>query len=193
VANERTGLRKPFGGKQTCATVVAAWILDAVKLVHILAGVFLLGNWASLAIWKATADRSGDANIMAAVADRVYRLDRKVTTPVAVVAFAAGYGIIRPLGGFGGLVADNGWAVWGLVAFFLSLAVWYFGLRPLEVRMADLAEGSAQRKENASAEYRRASVVWLLLIAVAILLGIVAAGLMVFKPVIWPATHALAE
>ncbi|MHB8586758.1 MAG: DUF2269 family protein [Thermoplasmatota archaeon] len=166
-------------------------IYNSLKLIHIVSAIFLIGNWASLAIWKVTADRSGDSKVIAQIADRIYRIDRKVTTPVAIVAFAAGYGIIRPLGFFGGLIAENGWAIWGLICFFLALAIWFFGMRPLEVRMADLADGSADRGENPSAEYRRMSVVWLGLVALAIILGLVAGALMVFKPVLWPATHAI--
>lgn len=165
---------------------MAAEVYLALKLVHILAASLLLGNWATLLIWKASADRSGDPAAVAIVADRVFRIDRKVSGPAAIVAFATGYFIIRPLGEFGGRIGANGWAVWGLVLFFVAVLAWYFGMRPLEARLADLADAARERNEAAGEDYRRATVLWLLFDAVALAAGIAAAFMMIAKPTVWP-------
>lgn len=163
-----------------------AWLYPALKLVHILSATLLLGNWLTLALWKASADRGGDARTIAAICDRVFRIDRQLTGPVALVAFASGYVIIRPLGMFGGRMALNGWAIWGLFLFFFAILVWYFLLRPMEARMADLADHAAEKGQNPSADYRRATVYWLTGIVLALAFGATAAALMVFKPALWP-------
>lgn len=166
--------------------VLADAAYPILKLVHVLAAVFLLSHWLLLAVWKAAADRSGDAKQVADVADRIFRLDRQVTTPVALVAFAAGYVIIRPLGMFGGRVGLNGWAVWGLVLFFVAILAWLLVLKPMEARLADLADGHAMKNERPGEEYRRATLLWLVGVGVALAAGVAAAAMMVFKPVVWP-------
>ena len=70
-------------------------------------------------------------------------------------------------------------SVTGLVT---NTTVWYFGLRPLEVKMADLAETSAGRSELPGLEYGRASALWVGLLWVVVVLILVVVGVMVWKP-----------
>lgn len=153
-----------------------------LTFIHLVSVAFLLGGLGTQAIWKVSADRSRDARVIAAIHDKLVTVDRAVTGPAAFLTFATGYAVIRVLGYFGGSIGGAAWALWGLILMFLALAFWYFGLRPLELKMADAADAAASGGAQLGPEHARRSATWLVLWAVVVGLIVVVAGLMVFKP-----------
>lgn len=156
-------------------------LAEVLKLVHVVAGIVLLVNFALLAAWKVSADRAGDAKTRAFVLDRVHALDRRVTAWAGLATFAAGYPIIRVLGLWGGSISAAPWAFAALVMMTFGGLAWYFGMLPLEVKMADAADRAAEGGPLDDA-YARWSGAWLALAAVSALDVLVIAALMVFKP-----------
>lgn len=154
-----------------------------LKFLHVVASVILLGNFLGLAAWKMAADRSRNPATMAFVSDRIHRLDGPVPTWSGLLVFALGYAGVR---GFGNSIANTPFAMWGLILMTLAGLVWYFGMRTLEARMADLAEEAVERNEDVDRAYWRASGTWFLLNGLVVTLIVVIVGLMVYKPDIWP-------
>lgn len=155
----------------------------ALKYLHIVASVVLLGNFLALVAWKVAADRSRDVAAMAFTMDRIHRFDGLVTAVSGLLVFAFGYVGVR---GFGTRIANAPFALWGLILMTVAGLIWYFGMRPLEVRMADLSEEALARGQNAPREYYRASGLWFLCVGLVVALVLVIAALMVFKPDVWP-------
>jgi len=81
-----------------------------------------------------------------------------------------------------GRIAAAGWALWGLILMFVAIGVWWFGMRPLEHKMADLADAAVEGRAELGPEYARKSGTWLLLWGGTVGLILVVAYLMVFKP-----------
>lgn len=154
----------------------------ALKSVHVLAASLFLGFWVFALWWKTSTDRTRDARAIAAMSDRLLAADRSFVGWLGLVTFASGYVIVRPLGYYGGRIASAPFALYGLFLLFGSLALWYFALRPLEIRMADAADAAVAAKAGPSEDYARASGTWVLLASLVIALVVVTAVLMVVKP-----------
>lgn len=155
-----------------------------LKFLHIVASIVLLGNFLALAAWKRVADRSGDVSAMAFTTDRIHALDGRITAWSGLAVFAFGYIGIRYVAEV--RIANAPFALWGLILMTVAGLLWYFGMRPMEVRMADLAENALAKGQNVGRDYWRASGIWFLLNALVVLLILVIIGLMVYKPDIWP-------
>lgn len=153
-----------------------------LKLIHILAATALLGGLGAQAVWKILADRSRDAREVAAVLETMIRVDRAITGPAALVVFASGYPVIRMMGYYGGSIGGAPFALWGLILLTVAVVVWWFALRPLDMRMADAAQDAARGGRNLGADYARLSGLWFLAWAVVVGVLLVVAWLMVFKP-----------
>ncbi len=153
-----------------------------LRFLHVVSASFLLGGLGTQAAWKVMADRTRDPRAIADVLDQLVRVDRLVTGPSAIVVFASGYAVIRVLGHWGGAIAAAPWALWGLILLFTALAAWFFGLRPLALRMADAAGAAVDAGTPLGADYGRWSATWLALWAIVIALILTVAALMVWKP-----------
>ncbi|HWG91102.1 MAG TPA: DUF2269 family protein [Candidatus Thermoplasmatota archaeon] len=157
-----------------------------LKFVHVVAVIVLAGNFIGLALWKLLADRSGKVASMAFVTDLLHRMDGAPTAFAGLATFAFGYVGVR---GFGNTIANTPFALWGLILMTVAGLIWYFGMRPLEAKMADLAEDAVERNEKVGRDYWRASGLWLTLDLVVIGLILVITWLMIAKPDIWPYTY----
>lgn len=152
-----------------------------LKFFHIVSAMIFFGHLTLQAYWKVSTDRSRDVAAIAVMSDRLHRSAR-ITGGAAFLVFATGYPIIRALGLFGGRIATANFALWGLILMFLALALWYFAMRPLEAKMANLADHAREKKENLGVEYARASGVWLTLLLANVAILVVIVYLMVVKP-----------
>lgn len=174
-------LREPFKPPRAVARRVAD-AQTVLKFVHLLAVSFLLGGLGAQAAWKTVADRSRDAKRIADAHDSLLTVDRWITGPSALATFATGYAVIRVLGAFGGSIGGAAWALWGLILLFVSLAIWYFVLRPTGHKLADLADEAVAKKENLPPAFGSRSATWFAAWFAVVGLVVVVAGLMVFKP-----------
>lgn len=143
-----------------------------LKLIHIAGVVLFLGNISVGVFWKAYADRSGNAAIMASTMDGIIAADKIFTLPGIVLLL--GGGIATALVGHIPFLS-TGWLLWGIVAFIISGLA--FG--PLS---------RAQRRISVAAhagnfqEYEALSKGWNFWGTIALIFPIVAFVLMILKP-----------
>lgn len=149
-----------------------------LKLIHVAGVVLFLGNITVGVFWKAYADRSRNAVLMAYTIDAIIAADKIFTIPGILLLLLGGFGAAF----VGGIpILSTGWVLWALVAFILSGLA--FG--PL---------ARTQRKLSAAAhaanldEYAQLSRSWRLWGFIALALPIVAFAIMILKPAL-PAFH----
>ncbi len=118
----------------------------ALKLVHIVSSSVYLAMFVLGPALKIASDRAREPRVAAFVQDLIWRTGPWVIGVSGFLVFASGYAMVR---GFLGKIAENPFSLWGLIVLFLSLAVWYFGMRPLEAKLANLADQA--REEGAEA------------------------------------------
>lgn len=128
-----------------------------LRSVHILGAMVFLGALVVALWWKLGADRSGDAAFAARTHRRLRKLDGQFIGPSALVTFAAGYAMVRFLGG---RIAEHGFVLAGLIMLFSALGLWYFGMRNLGEKLAVDAESAEGARQNLGAEYAKRSAAW---------------------------------
>lgn len=146
----------------------------AFKLIHILAVIIFLGNITVGVFWKAWADRSNNAAIIAHTMEGIIRADRIFTIPGVILivvgglgaAFAANLPILR-----------TGWILWGIVLFVLS-GIAFGPLSRSQRQLLTLA-----RSGDLTA-YHTASNQWNLFGTIALVLPFLAAAIMILKPLL---------
>lgn len=151
----------------------------ALKLVHLAAMVMFLGNIITGVFWKAHADRTRDARIIAHTLEGIIRSDRLFTIP--------GVGLIV-LGGFGAAgvgrlpVLGTGWILWSIVLFSISGIAFMWQVAPLQRRMLEVMRAPAAGGDVDWTRYHALSRRWGSWGGVALVTPLVAMALMVFKP-----------
>lgn len=144
-------------------------LYQPLRFLHILGamvflGALLVGLW-----WKLGADRTGDLATATGAHKRLRKLDGQLVGPSAFVTFAAGYAMVRFLGG---KIGQHTFVIVGLALMTTALAFWYFGMRGTGDALADATA--------LDAEYARRSGVWVACAGLAVLLVVATAGVMVF-------------
>lgn len=146
----------------------------AFKLIHVIAVIVFLGNITVGVFWKAWADRTNNASIIAHTMEGIIKADRIFTIPGVVLVV---------IGGLGAAFAANlpilrtGWILWGIVLFVLSGIA--FG--PLSRSQRQLL---ALAKSGDLTGYRTASNQWNLFGTIALVLPFLAAAIMILKPLL---------
>lgn len=128
--------------------------------------------------WKVGADRSGDPAFAARVHKRLRQADAQLVGPSALVTFAAGYAMVRFLGG---RIADHAFVLWGLIGLFSALGLWYFGMRRVGDSLAAEADACFANRQPLTQAYAKQSAVYVLTAAGAVALTVLTAVLMVFR------------
>jgi uncharacterized membrane protein len=150
-----------------------------LKLLHLVAVVLFLGNITTGLFWKAYADRTGDARIIAHVLEGIIQSDRLFTIPGVVVILVGGFGAAA----VGGLpLLGTGWILWSIVLFTISGLAFMFRVVPLQRRMASLVRAAVDTGQLDWKLYRDWSRSWEIWGAVALLTPLAAMVLMVLKP-----------
>jgi uncharacterized membrane protein len=147
----------------------------AIKTLHILSSVLLVGTGFGSAFYLFFAQRSGSLPAIAVVSRLVVRADWWFTTPAV---------IFQPLSGLwlahaAGWSLDTPWIAVSLGLFVFAGLCW-LPVVWLQVRMADMAAHA-----ELPPAYHRHARIWEALgyPAFAAMLGVY--GLMVFKPALW--------
>ena len=105
-------------------------LYDALKSLHIVGVVILLGNVTITAFWKAFADRTNNPVVIA--------FGQRLVT-ITDFVFTGSGGVIFVVGGFGAAWVGGldpfatGWLVWGQVLFVVSGAIWVGILIPAQI------------------------------------------------------------
>ena len=146
----------------------------AFKLIHVIAVIVFLGNITVGVFWKAWADRTNNAAIIAHTMEGIIRADRIFTIPGVILIV---------IGGLGAAFAANlpilrtGWILWGIVLFVLS-GIAFGPLSRSQRRLLALA------KSGDLATYHLASNQWNLFGAIALVFPFLAAAIMILKPLL---------
>lgn len=100
-----------------------------MKFLHIVGVVLLTGNVTITAFWKAFADRSGNAQIVAYAQHLVALCDWVFTLGGIVMIVIGGYGMafVR-----GYRIFENTWLSLGQLFFLVSGLIWLFVLIPFK-------------------------------------------------------------
>ena len=154
-----------------------------LKTIHVLAVVVFLGNITVGVFWKAFADRTGDANVMAHTIDGIIRADRIFTIPGVVVLAVAG--VATAFAGHYSILG-TGWILWGLGLFIVS-GIAFGPLARAQRELLQVARTGLQTLEQ-QARYAAVSRQWNLYGTIATLAPLAALVVMVLKPNL-PAFH----
>jgi uncharacterized membrane protein len=149
-----------------------------LRFLHILGAMLFLGGLVAALAWKLLADRSNDPAFAARAHRTMRKLDGIWIGPSALLTFAAGYAMIRFLGG---KILQHAFVLWGLVLLFASLGLWFFGMRHAGAKLAEEAEACEANKQPLTRAYATKSAQFVLSALLSILLVVVTAILMVFR------------
>jgi len=108
------------------------------KIIHMLGIVLFLGNIIVTGVWKAFADRTRNAEVIAFAQRLVTLTDWAFTFGGAVLILVGGYGMASAAGYD---LRSTSWLVWAQAAFLASGLIWVAILIPVQIRQARLAEG----------------------------------------------------
>jgi uncharacterized membrane protein len=150
-----------------------------LKVIHVAAVVAFLGNISTGVFWKAWADRTGKADVIAHTMRGIIASDRFITIPSIVVLFSAGIGAATsaniPM-------LHTGWIFWSLVLFTIS-GIAFMPLSRAQMSLVSIAQTGMTSAEDRD-RYHRASRAWALWGAIALGAPLVVLVLMIAKPAI---------
>lgn len=150
-----------------------------LKTIHLIGAVLFLGNLVVTAWWKAAADRTRDARVVAFAQKQVARTDLLFTAAGAVLLFGGGVG--NALAHQMDFLAIS-WMAWSFYLFLASGAIWIGVLVPTQIEQGRLAVEFGRGGEIPE-EYWRLARRWNRFGALALLPPLVALILMIYKPV----------
>jgi len=150
-----------------------------LKFLHIVGAMLFLGNITTAAFWKAHADKTRDPKIIAHALEGVMRADRIFTMPAVMIILIAGFAaaLVARLPLFRTM-----WLGAGIALFVLTALIFMARVGPLQRRMLALARASGDGQNFDWPTYEKVSRSWAIWGSIAVLVPLVAAGLMVFKP-----------
>lgn len=155
----------------------------ALKAVHVLAVVVFLGNVTVGVFWKAFADRTGNAAVMAHTIDGIIRADRIFTIPGVIVLALAG--VATALVGHYSILG-TGWILWGIGLFVVS-GIAFGPLARAQRALLTVAQTGLQTADQRQ-QYEALSGQWNLYGTIATIAPLLALIVMVIKPSL-PAFH----
>jgi uncharacterized membrane protein len=155
-------------------------VFVTLKLLHIVSATVLFGTGLGTAFQMWTADRTGDARVIAAVATNVVRADLYFTTPAIVVQPLTGLSLLYSEG----IDPLTSWLVAAYALYALAGACW-LPVVWIQMKLRNLARNANARSEALPVEYRRLMRTWFVLGWPAFLAVLAIFWLMVAKPILW--------
>jgi uncharacterized membrane protein len=149
----------------------------ALKTLHLIGVVIFIGNIIVTAWWKAMADVTRDAKIIAFAQRQVTLTDWVFTLGGVTLLAIGGYGNA----GLNHIPMTLPWLVWGNALFILSGLIWVAVLIPVQIRLARMARAFADGG-GIPAGYWRLETIWGVFGVIATILPLVNIAIMVFKP-----------
>ena len=152
----------------------------ALKLLHVLAVIIFVGNITVGIFWKAFADQTKDAKIIAYTLEGIIRADRIFTIPAIIVLLIGGLGAA----GVANLsILGTGWILWGII-FFIIAGIAFGPVSRGQRRMYDIASAGVASGSIDWQQYERVSKSWNVWGTIATIAPILAVVLMVTKPLL---------
>lgn len=153
-------------------------LYDALKAVHVVGVVILVGNVTVTAFWKVFADRTADPGVVAFGQRLVTLTDWIFTVGGIVLIVGGGYGaaLVAGLDLFG-----PAWLTWGQGLFALSGCLWLGILVPAQIRLARQARAFTAGEPIPEAYWRlcRRWLTWGIIATVPLVAAVV---VMIVKP-----------
>lgn len=129
----------------------------ALKTLHILGVVLLVGNVTVSAVWKVFADRSGDVRLVTFSQRLIAITDWSLTLGGILLIIGGGYGMLYVSGAS---PFDTSWLVYGQILFAGSGAIWLGVLVPAQIRLGREARKLSE-PDGVTRAYRAGSRLWL--------------------------------
>ena len=150
-----------------------------LKVLHVVAAVVLVGTSVAIGFWKQNADRSGDAKLIAYTLDGNLLAVRRFISPSAILLLLAGFGML----GIGHLPFMQTWIIVSFALLIFATVAGIVGIAPATRALRALVDEAARTGGDFDrAEYLALSRRWAMWHMVALLSGVVAIILMVFRP-----------
>lgn len=149
-----------------------------LKMFHIIGVVMFVGNIMVTALWKTTADRTRDANIIAFAQRLVTITDFIFTGFGAGLVFVTGFLMASQY--FDNFLSIK-WIAWGLGLFIISGLIWITALIPIQIKEAQMARKFVSTGQIPE-EYWRVERLWMILGIIATILPFINIYFMVVKP-----------
>ena len=155
-----------------------------LKLVHVLAVIFFVGNITIGIFWKTIADLTKDPRVIAHTISGIIRADRIFTIPAIFVLLIGGFGAAH----IGGMpILSTGWILWGLI-FFIIAGICFGPVSRAQRELRDIATAGAASGTLDWTRYNHISTQWNVWGTIALIAPLISVALMVLKPVL-PAFH----
>lgn len=152
----------------------------ALKTLHIVSSVLLVGTGFGTAYYMYFANRSGSLPAQAVVARLVVRADLWFTTPAVLIQPLTGWWMAREAG----WALSTPWIAAALALYALAGLCW-LPVVWLQARMAGLAADAQAQGQALPTRYWRMARWWEALGYPAFVAMALVFGLMVFKPALW--------
>jgi uncharacterized membrane protein len=152
----------------------------ALKTLHIVSSVLLVGTGFGTAFYMYFANRSGSLPAQAVVSRLVVRADLWFTTPAVIAQPLSGWLMAREAG----WALSTPWIATALALYLLAGVCW-LPVVWLQARMASMAHDAWVRGQPLPSRYWRMARWWEALGYPAFLAMAAVFGLMVFKPTLW--------
>lgn len=149
----------------------------AVKCVHILSSVALVGVGFGSAFYMYFVNRTRNVAAIAEVSQLVVRADWWFTTPTIIIQPLSGFALVS----IGGYSLTETWLVATYILFILAGA-WWLPVVWLQIQMARMAKASAAAQNELPQKYWRYALYWERLGEMAFPAMLVVYGMMVLKP-----------
>jgi uncharacterized membrane protein len=150
---------------------------EVLKVTHLFGVIIFLGNIIVTGVWKAMADRTGDARIIACAQRLVTLTDWIFTAGGVALILVGAYGMVA----VAGLDLRQTWLLWGQALFVTSGLIWAIILIPTQVVQARQARGFAANGEIPES-YWRHNRRWFVWGTIATIIPLGNLYFMVFKP-----------
>jgi len=148
-----------------------------LKTIHILGSILFVGNIVVTALWKAMADRTKAADIIAFAQRLVTITDFAFTGIGAALVLVTG---LLMAGTYDASWWKVGWIAWGLGLFTASGTIWAVVLIPIQVKQSKLTKNLSGGE--VPKDYWRLGRLWLIWGMIATILPLINIYFMVFKP-----------
>jgi uncharacterized membrane protein len=155
-----------------------------LKLIHVIAVIFFVGNISIGPFWKISADKTKDPRVIAHTITDIIGADRIFTIPAIVVLLIGGIGAAQ----VGHLsILGTGWILWGIILFVIA-GICFGPVSRAQRQLRDIANAGAASGSMDWARYNQISMQWNVWGTIASVAPLIAVALMVLKPVL-PAFH----
>ena len=148
-----------------------------IKFIHVIGAVLFLGNIILSAIWRISAERTGNGHTIRHAVKMVTFTDWVLTVPGVLMLIGTGHMLAGKYGGIGAHL----WIHMGYAMLFLSALIWLAFLLPIQRKQLRLLDADPDHA-HLDASFQRHSRWWMIWGSLATIFPLAALFLMSVKP-----------